>query len=206
MRKLIALLFLITTITIGHSQTASFGFKGGLNFKSSDDLITFTSDADLDFTGDNNLESDNRIGYHVGVFSKFEFLGIFVQPEIVYTRLDTDLEDIDYTLSKVDVPLMAGLNFLGPLNLKAGPSLQYIINGDFEGDDIIENDFTVGFQAGLGIQLGRLGLDARYESSFEENDPIMIANSIENNTGFAIDSRLPQWIISISYILSSSDD
>lgn len=182
------------------AQNSDFGIKGGLNYGATGDYETYS-----DVSGDlmNSFEGENKTGFHAGIFANFEVLGIFIQPELLYTELNTEYTDFDYKLKKIDAPVLLGVNILGPLNLKAGPSFQYVLSNDLEGTDLyiddVEDDLTVGYQLGAGLQLGRIGLDLRYEGAFSENN----ADSISQTAGemFTIDSRPSQWILSLAYSL-----
>lgn len=199
MKKLMMMLLLVATATTAFSQSAKFGIKGGLNYGSTGELSSVGT----------SIDADNKVGYHLGILTQFKVLGIFVQPEVVYTRLNTEYSDngatADYNLSKIDVPLLAGLNIAGPLNIKAGPAFQLVLNNELDSRDLsdvddVENTFTVGYQLGVGAQLGKLGLDLRYEGAFQDNDAISPAQD-ETNTTFVVDSRPSQFILSLSYML-----
>jgi len=193
MKKLIVLALLF----IGGTAVAqsSYGIKGGLNYGAAGDYKNI-SEGYADAT---TIEGKNKTGYHLGGFAKFEFLGIFLQPELVYTRLNTDYDTFEYKIDKIDAPLLVGLNVLGPLNIKAGPSFQYILNNELDNSTLkiseVENKITLGYQLGAGVNLGRLGLDVRYEGAFKENTAFNETAS-EN---FSIDSRPSQWIFSLAY-------
>ncbi len=201
MRILIIAALLLSSST-AFSQSAGFGIKGGLNYGATGDLTTFG-----DFVTNITVNGEDKLGYHVGAFGKFEFSGLFVQPEIVFTKLSTSFDsgniiisNTDYNLTKIDIPLLVGLKIAGPLNIKAGPSFQYILNNDLDGFDIDEpeNSLTLGYQIGAGVTLGQLGIDIRYEGAFSDNTAI--AEGLESNEfGFEIDTRPSQWILSISY-------
>lgn len=198
MKKLIVL----TLILIGGTAMAqsTYGLKGGFNYGATGEYENYSQ-----VMGDASTVADGKekAGYHLGGFAKFEFMGIFLQPEVVYTRLNTEYDQFDYRVDKIDAPLLLGLNVLGPLNLKAGPSFQYILKNELENTNLsiskVENEITVGYQLGLGLDLGRLGFDARYEGAFEENNAFGDA-AVDNN--FKIDSRPSQWILSVSYALN----
>lgn len=201
MKKIIIAVLLLSSIT-AFSQSTGFGIKGGLNYGATGDLTTFG-----DFITNFKVNGEDQVGYHLGVFGKFEFSGIFIQPEIAFTKLTTSFDDgnavidnVDYNLSKIDIPLLVGLEIVGPLNIKAGPSFQYILDNDLDDFDIDEpeNSLTLGYQIGAGITLGQLGIDLRYEGAFSDNTAI--AEGVESNEfGFEIDTRPSQWILSISY-------
>jgi hypothetical protein len=179
------------------AQEADFGIKGGFNYGATGDLKMENASNDL---GD-IIEGKEKSGYHIGVFSRFEIVGIFLQPELMFTRLNTEYETFNYKIDKVDAPILLGVNVFGPLNIKAGPSFQYIINNELEDTTLkigdVEKDITVGYQVGAGINLGRLGFDVRYEGAFTENTAFGATETAQEN--FSIDSRPSQWILSLSY-------
>jgi hypothetical protein len=193
MKKLIVL----ALIFIGGTAVAqsSYGIKGGLNYGAAGDYKTISEGFDDATT----IKGKNKTGYHLGGFAKFEFLGIFLQPELVYTRLNTEYDTFEYKIDKIDAPLLVGLNVLGPLNIKAGPSFQYILNNELDNSTLqiseVEDKITLGYQLGAGVNLGRLGFDVRYEGAFKENT----AFSETASENFSIDSRPSQWIFSLAY-------
>lgn len=178
---------------------STYGIKGGLNYGATGEYENFSQ-----VTGDASSIEDgnNKTGYHLGIFGKLEFLGIFLQPELVYTSLNTEYNSFDYKIDKIDAPILVGVNIIGPLNIKAGPSFQYILDNKLEGPSFniseVDDEITMGYQLGAGINLGRLGIDLRYESAFKENNAFGDA-AADNN--FKIDSRPSQWILGISYNL-----
>ncbi|TBW25680.1 outer membrane beta-barrel protein [Gramella sp. KN1008] len=200
MKKLMLLAFLFSGASV-LAQSAEFGIKGGLNYGATGEYESF-NDVSGDFTSSFE-DGENKTGFHAGLFAQFEIVGIFLQPELMYTELNTEYSDFDYKLSKIDAPVLLGLNVLGPLNIKAGPSFQYILKNEIEeaGFEIedVERDITVGYQLGAGIDLGRLGFDLRHEGSFQDN--FAQGGEVATDSGFKIDSRPSQWILSLSYSL-----
>lgn len=176
---------------------ATYGVKGGLNYGATGDYENYSQ-----VIGDAStvVDGKEKTGYHLGGFAKFEFLGLFIQPEVVYTRLNTEYSEFDYRVDKIDAPLLLGVNILGPLNIKAGPSFQYILKNELENTNLkisdVEDEITMGYQVGLGLELGSLGFDARYEGALKENNAFGEAAADRN---FKIDSRPSQWILSVSY-------
>jgi len=190
-------LLVITLLFIGGTSFAqsSYGIKGGLNYGATGDYKNFSEGVEDATT----TKGKNTTGYHLGGFAKFEVLGFFLQPELVYTRLNTDYDTFEYKIDKIDAPILVGLNFLGPLNLKAGPSFQYIINNKIDNSTLkvsdVKDKITLGYQLGAGLSLGRLGFDVGYEGAFKENT----AGSETASENFTIDSRPSQWIFSLAY-------
>lgn len=193
---IVAAFILLNTAAIAQS---GFGIKGGLNYGATGEYENFS-----EVVGDaSTIENGNsRAGYHLGIFGKIGAFGIFIQPELLYTRLNTEYSHFTYSIDKLDAPVLVGVNLLGPLNIKAGPSFQYILNNNIDGSTLqvteMDNEITIGYQLGAGINLGRLGFDLRYEGAFGENNAFGNRASDHN---FTIDSRPSQWILSLSYNL-----
>ena len=177
-----------------YAQSGSgFGIKAGLNYGGNGDYFQSIS---------NNFDNpDQNIGFHFGVFGK---LGnkLYFRPELVYTKTKSDYDGGDFDMQKLDLPLLVGIKVLGPVNVFAGPSLQYILDTDdgFSGLNIsdIDNDFSVGLNFGIGLNLNRLGIDLRYERGFSDNE----ATFIDNNNIISLDrldTRPEQLILSLSY-------
>lgn len=192
---LVAALLLIGSSAL--AQTA-FGIKGGLNYGATGEYTNITEAAGDVMT----IDGKEKAGYHLGVFGKVGLLGFFLQPELVYTNLNTEYDNLEYKINKIDAPILVGLNILGPLHVKAGPSFQYILKNELSNSNLkiseVDNKITMGFQAGAGINLGRLGLDLRYEGGFKENNAY---GDFAADNNISIDSRPSQWILGLSYAL-----
>ncbi len=67
---------------------------------------------------------------------------------------------------------------------------------DVELDDV-KNDFTIGAHFGVGVNLGNIGLDVRYERGFSENEAEIIGDNIADISG-RVDSRPSQIIFGLS--------
>jgi hypothetical protein len=65
---------------------------------------------------------------------------------------------------------------------------------DIELSDV-ENEFTVGFQIGGGVNFGKIGIDLRYERGFSPN----YINLIGDVEGVRLDTRPTQLILGLSY-------
>lgn len=193
MKKAILIICLMAGITT-YAQTGSgIGLKGGLNFGSNGDASI----------GENlgNIGSDSKVGFHVGAFGKLDFGTIYFRPELVYTRLNSKYEysgsSRDFHMNKLDMPLLVGLNIIGPVHVFAGPALQYILDTELEDTELsdVKNDFTIGFNVGAGLNLtDQLGADIRYERGFSDNEA-----EITGVPGSRVDTRPSQIILGLSY-------
>lgn len=182
-------LIMISCITLNAQNEGGFGIKGGLNYSGNGDFFNSVSS--------NSEDPGNNIGYHVGIFGKIGNK-VYLRPELVYTKIKSDYDSGDLDVAKLDLPILVGLKVVGPLHIFAGPSLQYILNTEFEGISIddIENDFSIGFNFGIGLNFNSFGIDLRYERGFNENEATFLDNNL--GVGGRIDTRPEQLILSLS--------
>nr|WP_299074500.1 outer membrane beta-barrel protein [uncultured Allomuricauda sp.] len=196
--------FLVAVLTLMGSAVfaqsgSGFGIKAGLSYNKNGDLIGSVGDA-----GQNIVEgAEGKAGYHVGFWGKLDFPKIYLRPELVYSKTkssyNVDGASNDYDISKIDLPVLLGYKLVGPLHVFAGPAFQYTLKndlGDLEVEDV-ENDFSVGLNVGLGVNLGKIGVDVRYERGFSENEAEFIGNNITDISG-RVDSRPSQVIFALS--------
>lgn len=179
--KQLFLIALVLTSTITFAQTnTKFGVKGGLNYNANGDYIESISNIPQN--------ADRNVGFHLGVFGKFGD-SFYFRPELVYTGTKSNYDDGDFSMKKLDAPLLVGIKVLGPLSVFGGPALQYILDSDDGFSNIsidsIENDFSVGLNFGIAATFNKFGFDLRYERGLSENE----ANFLDNN-GISIDDRL----------------
>lgn len=194
MKKLIFItMVLASTLTFAQSNI-DFGFKGGLNYNANGDYF--------ESIGANAENPDRNIGFHLGIFGKFGEQ-IYFRPELVYTSTKSDYNSDDFTMKKLDAPLLVGVKVLGPLSVFGGPSLQYIMDTDFNGINIndVENDFTVGLNFGIAFNIKKLGIDLRYERGFSDNEATFIDNNFGDGVVSRLDTRPDQLILSLSVSL-----
>jgi len=183
-RILLSLAFVAVSIGAFAQKGPAFGIKAGLNFN---------SNGDYKFDAAPTLNSETQTGYHVGIFGQ---LGsdFFLRPELIYTQTKSAYGDANLTVSKLDAPVLVGTHILSVLRIFAGPDFQYILNTDL-GDlslDAVESDFTVGLQMGVGVDLGNVGVDLRYERGLTANEA-----SFAGVTDI-VDTRASQFILGIS--------
>jgi hypothetical protein len=198
-RTFLLALFAMVSMATFSQKGSGFGIKGGLNYNENGNLIASVGNAATDIIEG----SKGKIGYHVGVFGKIEMLKIYIRPELLYTKTQSsysvDGTETAFDVTKLDLPVLVGLDLIGPLHVFAGPALEYQLSNDLEGFDIndAEKNFTVGLHAGLGVNLGKLGLDVRYERGFSENESEFISQNVTNIDG-RVDSRQSQVIFALS--------
>lgn len=196
----------ITALSV--SAQVNFGLKAGVSTTSLSMPTTATITSGSSSYNVDALTSA-KYGFHGGIFFRFTLLGIYLQPEFLFsTRTNEYTVENNQNLTSVivkqnfnrlDIPVMLGVK-LGPLRLNAGPSGSILINSP---KDLIANpDFknrynrmTIGYQAGVGLDiLHFLTLDVRYEGSLRKYQ-----NRIQNITGttFNLDDRPNAFLFSL---------
>lgn len=195
MKKLVLSLALLAFALTGYSQGFSIGPKIGL------------SQTKLDLKSDDFKNGDSKFGYHVGVFARINLGGLYLQPEVLYTQTqgqftfnpaDQPIKEYDADFNRLDIPVMVGFKMFNFLRLQAGPVASINVNSEIKnaGETVSDADYekaTIGYQAGLGVDIGNLIVDAKYESSLDK--------ITGNVMGFNTDQRVNQWILSVGFRL-----
>ena len=199
MKKVILMMCLAFAFSQTSSAQVAFGIKGGVNYNSNS-IKEVGTDV---FEG-----AKSKTGYHAGIWlrAKIPVIGLYIRPELVYTNLENEVlykttgNTTDYKFQKIDIPVLLGKKIFGVGNVFIGPSFQYILSSDFGFDDIknVEADgFTVGLQFGGGVELGKLGIDVRWERAFSGIESNVVGNAGLTN----FDTRVNQVIVGLSYRL-----
>ena len=199
MKKVILVMCLAFAFSQTSNAQLAFGVKGGINYNS-ESIKDASSDV---FEG-----AESKTGYHAGIWlrAKIPVLGLYIRPELVYTNLENEIlykttdKKTSYSFQKIDIPVLLGKKIFGVGNVFVGPSFQYLLSSDFSVSDIssVEADgFTVGLQFGGGIELGKFGIDVRWERGFNGVE----STFLDGATNVTFDTRVNQIIFGISYKL-----
>jgi hypothetical protein len=208
-RLVIIVLMSLMTSSLAFSQI-KFGLRGGINSSK------MNSSTEVN-TGDYKITCPNYsvIGYHVGLISQINLFSFFIQPELLYSSIRNDLEVYDLnsanpdeatavkqTINRIDIPVMVGFKFK-ILKLEAGPVASFILSNNSDLKSITEYDFqwnkaTIGYQAGIGLDVGKIALDVKYEGNLSK-----LGTGIDiGNTTTSFDTRLNQIIVSIGFFFN----
>ncbi len=206
MRKLIPLLlFVFAAISVNAQLDIEYGVKGGLSSSSiSMDNVKLGDTMTIENVG------EAMVGIHFGGFLRVEVLGFFVQPELLFSsnggkvavkdlRTTNPAEIKNQRFNKIDIPIIVGKK-LGPVRLGVGPVAGIMISSksDLLDVDSYEEKFKSavwGFQAGVGLNVSKLGVDLRYEGSLSKYGESITVRGIE----FPTDTRTSQLLLSVSY-------
>jgi hypothetical protein len=160
--------FMVFTTVEAQEKTASFGFKGGLNFSN-----LYTDNVD-----DNNVLT----GFNAGLYAKLPITNsVAIQPEINYTTKGAELVynnsfangTAKFNVNYIEVPVLLVLNLTNNFNVHAGPYVGYMVSGKTTNDsnlfstenELDTNDFNkvdAGIAGGVGIDLDVVNFGVRY--------------------------------------------
>ncbi|OOG75234.1 porin family protein [Algoriphagus sp. A40] len=196
MKKIIIVLLFSFFAIQGFAQNSGIGIKAGL------------SSTKLDFESKEFIPSDAQTGYHIGLFGRFGGAGFFVQPELLFTQTKGNFayvpdawssaspEEYEAEFNRLDIPVMVGYRFFKLVRVMAGPIASININSEIKNSiETVENveykNATFGYQAGLGVDIGNLSVDAKYEGG--------LSKITENIGTYDTDNRINQWVLSVGF-------
>lgn len=215
MKKLIVLMTVCVCIifcqTKTTAQTFTWGLKGGV---STPDI----KPDDVNPLKINNIKDslaikikDANYGWQLGLFARLKVSHFYVQPEVLFSSSSSTYNTSSLNTHNIidsvrnesfrnlDFPVMLGFKF-GTLRLNAGPVGHYYLSStdqliNLSGYSANFSKFTWGYQAGIGLDFGRIGLDLRYEGNFNNyGDYITFGN-----TTFAFSQKPSRTILNLSF-------
>jgi len=185
--------FLITTLcllfAVGvQAQDFSIGPKVGV------------SQGNIRVDGDDFSATGGRIGYHIGGFVRMGGNTFFIQPEVLYTNTGGEFESTatgsrvtyEASFNRLDVPVMLGLRFANFFRVQAGPVASFLLSSTVDNDPGVDtNSTTLGYQAGIGLDIANVILDLKYEGP--------LGNAADQIGGIPTDFRQNQIILSLGF-------
>ena len=192
MKKIILQIAALFTVGMDQAQDFSIGPKIGV------------STTNIKVDSDQFESGDSKMGYHVGAFARVGIGSFFLQPEVLYVNSGGEIRErqglnsrtYDVRFNKVDVPVMAGFRFAEVFRIQAGPVASILLNSDVsdEFQQLFNPDYnrtTLGYQAGIGLDLANLVVDLKYEGNLSK-----VGTELG---GFATDQRVNQLILSVGF-------
>ena len=179
MRKLTLMAVLMLLTSAAALAQFNLGIKAGLNY------ATISAK-------NNQFDESGILGYQAGIWGRVGKV-FYVQPELyvgskgskfTFTTVNNTSVEEEQKFTTLDVPLLLGTK-LGTNKFNArfmvGPSFQFLLDDNssafaqaVDPSFYKYQDFVTNLQAGVGVDLGNLSVDLRYETSLQE---------INNNDG-----------------------
>ncbi len=167
MKKISLFLIFILSSCYAFSQALpsfQLGIKGGMNLAK--------------FKTENTFSSDNKGGYYGGIWARIGGAGIHLQPEMYLSGKNSNLvtmsgQENGVKFTSLDIPVLIGTKFGAAgvgLRLNTGPVFTFVLNEDQNfgpaaaaAFDSKFRDKTLAWQFGVGLDIGKLNIDGRYE-------------------------------------------
>ena len=210
MKRTVLMILVFVIATSARGQFLMLGVKGGVCSS------TIQIDEAFDLAEGGKIiyySGDATLGWHIGLFTRVSLGGLYIQPEALFSATGGEIQiteegsiitpDIaSISLNKLDVPVLLGYKFGNTFRMYGGPVISllqsektYINNKRVQG---LMPDFskgTIGYQAGLGLDISRLLIDLKYENNLHAlgeslTDPF-------TGTTFNTDTRNSQIILSL---------
>lgn len=175
-KLLFALVLLAAALPSARAQMTDdrtrFGLKAGVS------AANFTQ-SDFD-------NRKGRVGFVGGIFAKIPLgernMAAF-RPELLFTMKGAtvapdSLPDVSFKLNYLELPLSFDLNLLAIFNVHGGLQAGTLISSVNRDWDV--NKLDAGWHLGAGLDLGNLGLHARYNASFTNLFDNLDGNEVKN--------------------------
>ena len=176
MKKALLSLFVVLACSTAYGQIFQLGARAGVG--RSDIRI----DEEVQVPGGGTFQmrpGEPGTSFHVGAYTRFKIIGLYVQPELLYTNYVAGLESRNVTSGdiaegkltnhRLDIPVLIGIK-LGPIRLNAGPSFNAILSST-DDDSAADPEWSAasfGWQYGFGVDIGKFLIDLKAEGSFDQ--------------------------------------
>lgn len=166
----------IKKITLALALAAmAFGAKAQLSLRGGIAGGVITGPVRLENIGNSftNVINGNDVnGFELGFMAKAQAGPIYIKPmalygmrygKVTYNTPDGQ-QTTNFNMNKVEVPVLIGVRFLGPLYIEGGPSYNYIfdLTNKYNNYSLQVNQSAIGYRVGLGAELGPLLLSVNY--------------------------------------------
>lgn len=183
MKKILFACLFLSIATTSFSQI-QFGFRAGLG-------TTDISPSDLTLLSADGREAlglaidDANFNIFGGFLVRITIDDFFIQPELMFSSNGVDYQVEDFTnvggavttirnerYQYLDIPVMVGYK-TGFLRLMLGVEGHVFLNStsdlfDFENYDQNFDGLTLGWQAGIGVDISKFMIDLRYQGNFSK--------------------------------------
>lgn len=207
MKQLLLLLSFLLLGTNAEAQFLNFGVKGGVNYNANGDLRAFDGNNYL------RIPSSEESGYHLGLLAEIKLpLWMYLRPELQYTHTESSYSvegnSSKLKMDKIEAPVLLGFRVLKIGRVFFGPNFQYLVNTDLTDTSVLQDvrdlssdDLSVAGQFGIGLNLGKFGLDLRWETGFTDSEANFIGEIVGEDAQAAlqVNTKPQQFIFSLYY-------
>lgn len=154
--------------------------------------------------------TESEVGYQFGGFYRVNINKVYVQPEVLFSKIKTQLVFNDYNgvsgfdplaqfeFNTLEIPVNIGYR-IGNLRLMMGPSFSILLSGERSFLNDIEkvtseyNRTNFMWHWGIGGDFERIFVDIKYESGLSKT-----GESLSNLIGREFVPKQKQWVFSVA--------
>ncbi len=147
------------------------------------------------------IKGDNIWGIEAGLYAKGAFGPFYIKPlallqfkngTVDIMKDETQVENSSYSEQKLNVPLMFGLNVIGPLSIEAGPVYNYIFHAthEFNSNGFEFNKNGLGYRFGAVAEISRLNFAVYYQGIKNSSSSTMSSFEVPHEMIFSLGIRL----------------
>lgn len=155
-------------------------------------------------------ETESEVGYQFGGFFRINIDRMIVQPELLYSKIQSQLVFNDYDgvqgfdpiaefeFNTIELPVHFGYR-IGNLRLTAGPTFSILVSGERSFLNEVEkitseyNRTNLMWNVGIGGDFDRVFVDLKYESGLSKT-----GESLSNLIGRDFIPKQRQWVFSVA--------
>jgi hypothetical protein len=184
--KILPVVLLLFAVQAG-AQGISGGIMGGISTGS----VKIT---DIPNSAANSIEGKDIMGYEIGLYMKLNAGPFYAKPELlmdhrtgeVDVQSETEAtEAVNFKMNRLEIPVMFGLELLGPVAIEAGPVYNKVLSvtESFNDEAVSIKQGGLGYRIGGVVELGRVALSVHYQG-------LKINSSESSQSDFQLPSEL----------------
>lgn len=198
------LVFIYLPFTLNGQEYYTW-YQAGLTAK----MVSAKMTIDSDLVSLSNTESE--IGYQLGVFGRINIENVYVEPQLLFSNIKSQLSFQNYggvsgfdplanfEFRTLEFPVDIGMRF-GNFRINTGPSLSLLLSAQrsFLNDlDRVTTDYnrlSILWHFGIGGDFDKLMIDLKYEFGLSKT-----GESLSNLIGSEFIPKQRQWVFAIGF-------
>ncbi|WP_170827411.1 porin family protein [Roseivirga sp. 4D4] len=204
LKTLLLVLIMMCMSSVVSAQVYSTDHQAGAILK----IVSARMNINSELVSTSSTESE--VGYQFGGFYRVNIDRIYVQPELLFSKIKTQLVFNDYNgvsgfnplaqfeFNTLEVPINIGYR-IGNLRLMMGPSFSILISGERSFLNEVQkvtseyNRTNFMWHWGIGGDFQRIFIDIKYESGLSKT-----GESLSNLIGREFVPKQRQWVFSVA--------
>src|SRR5262249_9740238 len=135
------------------------------------------------------------MGYELGFYMQLNAGPFYAKPELLLnhrsgtvemqSETNGNTESVNFKMNRLEIPVMFGLELLGPVSIEAGPVYNKVLNvtENFNNEAVSIKQGGLGYRLGGVVALGRVALSVHYQG-------LKINSSDSSESNFSAPSEL----------------